>query len=136
MTTLRKECFDNVVTKGENAGIQYFLFFWQYFLAFAKILIVQSVLSVDCKCFQYGQVQNYIVWYGVNRLPHNPNFWRPWKKKSFENFVGNGENAGTSIFSFSHYIFYPVTEKSHYFSKNENVLRKAFGFGPVKNFVW
>ena len=36
-------------------------------------------------------------------------------EKAFENIVGEGENAGiTSIFSFSHNVFYPSQKKFFY----------------------
>ena len=39
------------------------------------------------------------------------------RKKALENTVGKGENAVTSIFSFSHSVFYSIKERNHHFSK-------------------
>ena len=36
LMTLRKEAFENILGKGENAGNQHFLFFPKYFLSFPK----------------------------------------------------------------------------------------------------
>ena len=58
------------------------------------------------------------------------------KKKPFENIVGNGENAGiTSIFSFSHNVFYSSRNKFHFFSYIYFVVCKCFQYGPVQKFV-
>ena len=38
------------------------------------------------------------------------------RKKAFKNIVGKGENAGTSIFSFSNNVFYPLQNKFHFLS--------------------
>ena len=38
------------------------------------------------------------------------------KKKALENTVGKGENPGTSIFCFSHSLFYSTKERNHLFS--------------------
>ena len=35
-------------------------------------------------------------------------------KKSFENKVEKGENAGYRVFSFSHYVFYQISNKNHH----------------------
>ena len=36
------------------------------------------------------------------------------KKKPLENIVGEGENAGNSIFSFSHNVFSSIKNKFHH----------------------
>ena len=48
-------------------------------------------------------------WYfpfNFNSFLHNPDVLLPYKKKAFENIVGKGEILVTSIFNFSHNVFY------------------------------
>ena len=47
----------------------------------------------------------------------------PEKNKAFENIVGKEKTLVTSIFSFSHNVFYPIREKNQNFSNIQ--------FGPV-----
>ena len=51
-------------------------------------------------------------------------------KKPFENIVGKGENAETSIFSFAHYVFY-VTSNTFQFFFTSYIFCKCFQFVPV-----
>ena len=45
LTSLEKKAFENIVGKGENAGIQHFLLFPQFFLLFlSQISIFESLL--------------------------------------------------------------------------------------------
>ena len=46
----------------------------------------------------------------ISPLPHNAalNTLRKGKKRLFESSMAKGENAGISIFSFSHCVFYPI----------------------------
>ena len=41
----------------------------------------------------------------------------------------------TSIFSFSHNVFYPIRYRNHCFSNLKFVVCKCFEFGPVRMFV-
>ena len=48
----------------------------QYFLPFPKqISIFSQIYFVVCKCFQFGPVENFVIWERVNPLPHNTAFW-------------------------------------------------------------
>ena len=51
--------------------------------------------------------------------------------KPFENIVGKGENTGTSIFSFSHNVFYLSQNKFQFFSHIYFVVCKCFQFQTV-----
>ena len=53
----------------------------------------------------------------------------------FENIVGKGENAGHSIFSFSHNVFSSIKDKNYHFRYFSFVVCKFFQFEPVYNFV-
>ena len=57
------------------------------------------------------------------------------QKMAFENIVGKGENALTSIFSFSHNVFYHFQNKFQFLGHIYFVVCKCFEFGPVLNFV-
>ena len=63
MITLKQKPFENSVGKGENAGNQHFLLSPQWFLYPAKDRNHNSsyILFVVCKCFEFGQVQNFVV---------------------------------------------------------------------------
>ena len=50
---------------------------------------------------------------------------------SFENIVGIRENAGTSIFSFSHNVFNPIKDKNYHVKYFYFVVYKCFQFGLV-----
>ena len=55
--------FENIVGKGENASNQHFLLFPQYFLPYQDRdhhLLNNEI--VICKCFQFGQGQDIVVW--------------------------------------------------------------------------
>ena len=67
---------ENIVGKGENAGNQHFLLFPQCF--FSKSFLSRGVKSRDC----------------VVKGNHTMTTFEGYK--SFENTVGNGENAGHS----------------------------------------
>ena len=51
--------------------------------------------------------------------------------KAFENVVGKGEMLVTSIFSFSHNIFFSSQHKFQFFSQDYVVVCKCFEFGLV-----
>ena len=55
ITTLKKQAFENIVEKGENAGNQHFLLFPQSFLPVPK-RILSYIFFVVCKCFQFRPV--------------------------------------------------------------------------------
>ena len=58
-----KKALENIVEKGENAGHQHLLIFPQCFLLFSKhISNFESILFVICKCSEFGQGQNFVVW--------------------------------------------------------------------------
>ena len=62
LSTLRKNPFENIVGKGENAGNQHFLLFLQCFLSFPKHILAA------CKCFQIGHIENCILQKRIKRL--------------------------------------------------------------------
>ena len=57
------------------------------------------------------------------------------KQRTFENIAGKGENAGnqhiTSIFSFSHNVFYSSETKFEIFIHIYFVVCKCLQFGPI-----
>ena len=54
-----------------------------------------NVQFVVCKCFQYGHVQNFLVWQGLK----DHKFLTVLMKKAFENIVGKREMLVIGIFS-------------------------------------
>ena len=65
------------------------------------------------KCCMLLMRQNeYLLCRGLRLAIHHtmPNFYV--KQESFENTVVVGEKLVTSIFSISHHVFYPISDKS------------------------
>ena len=60
--------------------------------------------------------QNVTV--NFNPLSHNDDLMLM-RTKPFENIVAKGENAGISIFTFSHFVFYPFKAELHHMHQNE-----------------
>ena len=62
------EGFENILAKRENAGNQPFLFSPTMFptLTTAKNHQFHNIYVVVCKCFQFGQVEIFVVWQIVN----------------------------------------------------------------------
>ena len=67
LTPVGKRPFENNVGKGENAGNQPFLLSHNVFCFIKDINhhFTSHVSFVDCNCFQFGQVKNFVVWQRV-----------------------------------------------------------------------
>ena len=48
---------------------------------------------------------------GINPLPHNSDFERPYRKKALENIVRKGENAGNLLFLLFSHCFLPFLKQ-------------------------
>ena len=60
LTILKKEPFENIKGKGENAGNQHFLLFPECFLSYSikgRNDHFSSIWFVVCNCFQFGPIQ-------------------------------------------------------------------------------
>ena len=81
--TQGKKPFENIVGKGENAGNQYFLLFPQCFPLFSKQILIHVILGyiycVYCKCYEFGQVLQFVIWYSY---PYLSIYSRPFQIKS------------------------------------------------------
>ena len=64
LTTLKKEPFENIVGKGENAGNQYFLLFPTMFSTIPKtnLNFFSNINFMLSKCFQIAPVFNSAIW--------------------------------------------------------------------------
>ena len=72
LTTFRKELLENIVGKGEHAGYQYFSFSHNVFYSIKDINHhFSKIWIVVCKCFEFGLVKKFVVWWGANSLPNN-----------------------------------------------------------------
>ena len=101
LTTLWKKAFENSVGKGENAGIQHFLFYLQCFFLFPKhFQFLCRLYFIACKCFQSGLYFKFCSLGKGEVLTSQSQLLTTLKKASFENIVV------TRIFSFSHNVFY------------------------------
>ena len=62
--TRRGQAFENFVVKGENTGNQHFLLFPTMFLKPIeyKNLKFSYISFFVCKSFEFGPVQNFLVW--------------------------------------------------------------------------
>ena len=118
---------ENNVGNGENTGNQHFLLFGQCCIQLFSSRIFKSELFCNV---------DYILCdlSSFNPLPHNPKFNDPWKE-TFENNGGKGEKLVTSIFCFSHNVFYPSKHEFQFFSHTYFFICKLFQLGPVMKFV-
>ena len=71
----------------------------------------------------------------VNSLPHHPRLLTTLNHRAFENIAEKGKMLVSSIFSFSHNVFYPSQTKFELFIHIFFVVCECFQFGPVKDFV-
>ena len=61
---------ENNMGKGENAGHQHFLPSHIVFYRYHNGFFVSVTFSfIVCKCFKFGLVQNFVVWYTVTIKP-------------------------------------------------------------------
>ena len=72
---------------------------------------------IVCKLFQFGRVKNLLCGRGLRSLLKTL-----WEKEKM---------LVTSIFSFSHNVFYPSLNKFQFFSYIYFVVCKCFQFGPI-----
>ena len=85
---------ENIVEKGENAVYQHFSFFPTFF--FQKVFFSGSVKSGLCGKGMTGRKELSVICYHTIL-----------KKKSIENIVGKGENAGNQHFHLFPQYFLP-----------------------------
>ena len=69
--------------------------------------------------------------FSFNPFPNNPWFSRAWRTSLLKTLQKKEKLLGTSNFSFSHSVFYPVGELSAIFIKFEIVVCKVFQFERV-----
>ena len=63
LTTMKKKAFEIIMGKGENAGNQGFLLFpMSSTLPKTNFQFFSHIYFAVCKCFQFGEVQNFIIW--------------------------------------------------------------------------
>ena len=97
-------------------------------------------VSVNGKYTRYIQFYRFLSHREILLYPTNfarltfyhtiPTFYGP-AEGTFENNVETGEKLVTSIFSFSHNVFYPGGKKNQYLSYAYFVFIKCFQFEPV-----
>ena len=69
-----------------------------------------------------------MVWYRLRSLPHSPDFSHLWKRKLLKTLWEKEKILITSIFSFSHNVFYPSKHKFQLFCHNCFVIYKCIKF--------
>ena len=67
----------------------------------------------------------------LKSLPHNLDFWGARIKSLLKTLWEKEKMLVTSIFSFSHNVFYPFQNKFQFFSHVYFVVFQCFHFGPV-----
>ena len=70
-----------------------------------------------------------------NPLPQNPDFQRPLKRSLLKTIWEKEKMLVTSIFSFSHNVFFQFQKEFLFLSHIYFVVCKCFQFGPVKKLV-
>ena len=100
LMNLGKPPFENIEGKRENAGNQHFLLFPQYFLTFQR----QSLLfEPHLICYLAFNLTLYHTVLTFNDPTQGRGLWKTlWEKKKM---------LVTSIFSFSHSVFYSIKKK-------------------------
>ena len=87
---------------------------------------------IVCKCFQFGHGDTFFVSRKCfNPFPNKPWFLRVCSTSLLKTLWENEKLLVTSVFSFSHSVFYPFGELSAIFIKFEIVVCKLFQFGRV-----
>ena len=65
----------------------------------------------------------------LKSLPYNPDFWQPRESSILKALWEKEKVLVTSIFSFSHKVFYPYQSKFQFLSHIYFVVCKCFQFG-------
>ena len=78
----------------------------------------------------YPEVLSTGLYRSTLHLPH-----KPWERELLKTLWKKEKMLVTSIFSFSHNVFYPITYKFRHFSHIWIVVCKCFEFGLVYHFV-
>ena len=89
--------------KGEIAHNEQFLHFLQCFLPVSKAFCHFHQIS-NCRLptLSAWKSLKFVVWERVNSFSHNSDFKRPYRRGTFENIVGKGENDGNQ-----HFLLFP-----------------------------
>ena len=69
--------------------------------------------------------------FSFNSLPHKPDFERPCKRSLLKTLREKEKMLVTSIFSFSHNVFYSFQNRFQFFSHIYFVICKCFRFQPI-----
>ena len=106
LTTLKKQSFENIAGKGENAGNQHLLLFPQYLLPFQnQISVFISHLFCHLKLFTIlNMSKNLLYGKGISL-----------QYKSFENTGGKCEIASNEQFLLFPQCFLPVSKTLYHF---------------------
>ena len=112
-----------------------------------KVQFLRYIYFVICKCFQFGAVQNFVVylrviplfhreWFKylyalVNPFPNKPWFVRVCSTSPLKTLWEKEKLLVMSNFSFCHSVFYRFRELSVVFIKFKIVVCKLFQFGRV-----
>ena len=135
-----------------------FTFFYNVFYAICVLKSFNSHISVVvCSFFEFGTVSKWCMkewvkfekwhqtnpevffphqhWSWFNPLPHNHNISRPCIRNLLKTLWEKEKMLATSIFSFSHNIFYPSQDKFPFLSHIYFVICKSFQFGQGQNSV-
>ena len=70
-----------------------------------------------------------------NSLPHTHNFQQPCLMGLLKTLWEKEKMPVTSIFFFSHNVFYPIKDRYHHLGNNQFVVCKCFQFGRGQDFV-
>ena len=111
--TLKKKPFENIVGSGENVGNQYFLLFPQCFLSAQKKMSFDDTISLlSANAFNSNQAKNLSFGKELNRFASKNSKKSCMKRmmlfffyKVIKNMMSKGQNAGSTMFSFSNYVF-------------------------------
>ena len=115
-------------------------------LTFSLSFIATFHLYTECVvkwCDSLFQISYHIIMEPSNPfylttdciMPHNHDFKQPCIRRLLKTLQEKEKMLVTSMFSFSHNVFFPIKDRNHHFSNNEFVVCKCFQFGPDQDFV-
>ena len=137
--------FENTVGKGEIARNEQFLLFPQCFLPiWITFCNLRQIWNFCLQTLSVWRSPKFVVWQWVEEFLISLRYWtfttQCWLlttlgKRPFETLWKKEKMLVTSIFSFSHNVFYPSLNKYQFFCHIYYVVCKCFQFRQVSHFV-
>ena len=99
------------------------------------IPVGDQLMCSFCNYTSHKRLVPYIFAFLFNSLPHNLDFQQSQDRSLLKTLWEKEKMLVTSIFSFSHNVFYPIKDRNHHLSYIYFIVCKCFEFDDVHNFV-